>query len=66
MVAADPYVIATGRRPTSLHDSARWSNANNNVGGRGAESQRTGENKSDQPFMEHSFLFFETFRKPSR
>jgi len=50
-------MIAAGRSPAALDDSDWWTKTNYNIGGRGAESQRTGENESDQLFLEHSFLF---------
>jgi hypothetical protein len=49
-----------------LDDGYWWTKTNYNVSCRGTESQRTGKNNSDQPFMKHSFPFPVTYRKPSR
>jgi hypothetical protein len=57
MISVNPHVIAAGRRPAMLDDGDWWTKTNYNVSSRGAESQRTGKNNSDQPFMKHSFLF---------
>jgi hypothetical protein len=53
MIPVNPYVIAAGRRSAMLDDSNWWTQTNYNVSSRGAESQRTGKNNSDQPFMKH-------------
>jgi hypothetical protein len=47
MIPANPHVIAAGRRSAILDDGNWWTKTNYNVGSRGAESQRTGENNSD-------------------
>jgi len=43
-----------------------WTKTNYNVSSRGAESQRTGENNSDQRFTKHNFPFLVTYRTASR
>jgi hypothetical protein len=64
LIPVNPHVIAAGRRPAMLDDSYWWTKTNYNVSSRGAESQRTGKNNSDQPFMKHSFPFPVTYRTP--
>jgi hypothetical protein len=66
MIPVNPHVIAAGGRPAMLDDGDWWTKTNYNICRRGAESQRTGKNNSDQPFMKHSFPFLVTYRTPSR
>jgi hypothetical protein len=66
MIPVNPNVIPAGRGPSVLDDGYWWTKTNYNVGSRCAESHRTGENNSDQPFMKHSFPFLVTYRTPSR
>jgi len=66
MIPVNPHVIAAGRRPAMLDDGNWWTKTNYNISSRGAESQRTGENNSDQPFMKHNFPFLVTYRTPPR
>jgi hypothetical protein len=40
-----------------LYNSDWRTKTNDNIGSRGAESQRTGKNNCNQPFMKHSFPF---------
>jgi len=53
MIPVNPYVIAAGRRSAMLDNSDWWTKTNDHIGSRGAESQRTGENNSNQPFVKH-------------
>jgi hypothetical protein len=57
MIPVNPHVIPAGRRPAMLDNSDWRTKTNDNIGSRGAESQRTGKNNSNQPFMKHSFPF---------
>jgi hypothetical protein len=66
MIPVNPNVIAAGRRPSILDYGDWWTKTNDNIGSRGAESQRTGENNSYQLFMKHGFPFLVTDRAPSR
>jgi hypothetical protein len=66
VIPVNPHVIAAGRSPAMLDNSDWWTKTNYNVSSRGAESQRTGKNNSDQPFMKHSFSFLVTYRTSSR
>jgi hypothetical protein len=66
MIPVNPHVIAAGRRTAMLDNGDWWTKTNYNVGSRCAESQRTGKNNSDQPFMKHSFPFLVTYRTSSR
>ena len=47
MIPVNPHVIAAGRSPAMLDYGDWWTKTNYNVGSRGAESQRTGENNSN-------------------
>jgi hypothetical protein len=57
LIPVNPHVITAGRSPAMLDNSDWWTKTNYDVSSRGAESQRTGENNSDQPFVKHNFLF---------
>src|ERR1700722_237418 len=66
VIPVNPHMIAARRSPAMLDNSDWWTKTNYNVSSRGAESQCTGENNSDQPFMKHNFPFLVTCRTSSR
>src|ERR1019366_1084568 len=58
LVAGDPHMVTAGSPPVPLDVNAGWSDANHNLGGRGAQGKSTYKNQPQQSFKNHTNISF--------
>src|ERR1039457_3898932 len=56
MVPGNPHMVAAGSPPAPLDVNPGWSDANYNLGRRGAQGQRAYKNQSHQSFKNHTTI----------